>query len=106
MNLWEEMAADGDEFLSTFGKPIVFRGKTRLALINTSPVDQLMQDGGFVYRAYYRLRILAKDTDQLRREPPEQGEQVEVYGRPYTITGVTNRPPSPWIDLNVQSSTQ
>lgn len=106
MNLWEEMSSDGDEFLSTFGKPIVFRGKSLIVLINSSPVDQMMMDGGFVYRGYYRIRMLVKMEDPLRNRPPEQGEQVEVYGRQYTITGVTNRPPSPWIDINVQSSTQ
>lgn len=106
MNLWEEMEADGDEFLSTFGKSVVFRGKTHIVLIGTAPVDQMFSDGGFVYRAYYRIRILAKAGSELRKDPPAQGEQIEVYGRPYTITGVTDRPPSPWIDLNVQSSTQ
>lgn len=105
MNLWEEMAADGDEFLSTFGKPVVFRGKTHVVLIGTSPVDQMFTDGGFVFRANYRIRILAKDGSELRRDPPEQGEQIEVYGRPYTIISVTNRPPSPWIDIVTQSST-
>lgn len=98
------MAADGEEFLLTFGKPIVFRGKQKIVLISTSPVDQMFTDGGFVYRAYYRIRMLVKLDDPLRQEPPKQGEQLEVYGRQYTVTSVTNRPPSPWIDVSVQST--
>jgi len=106
MNLWDEMAADGDEFLSTFGREVVFRGKKVIALVNTNPVDQMMMDGGFVYRANFKIRFLVKPTDSLAKDPPTQGEQMDVYGRPYTITSITYRPPSPWIDCQVQSATQ
>ena len=106
MNLWDEMSNDGDEFLATFGREITFRGGKKIVLISASPVDQMMADGGFVYRASYRIRMLIKTGDVLRKDPPKQGESVDIYGRPYTVVSVTDRPPSPWIDLSVQSATQ
>jgi hypothetical protein len=106
MNLWDEITADGDEFLSTFGREVTFRNKKVVVLVNTNPVDQMFSEGGFVYRATFKIRFLCKPNSELSNTPPAQGEQVEVYGRPYTVTSVTNRPPSPWIDCQVQSSTQ
>lgn len=101
MSLWSEMEKDGPEFLKTFGRPIVFRGINMSALVSRAPVDQMLVDGGFQYNSYYTVRILIPMGSELEMNPPKDGEFVTVFGRKYTITGITHRPPSPWIDLSV-----
>ena len=106
MPIWEEIANDGDEILSELGRQITFRGKTVLALIDNNPVEEAYGDGGFVYRAGYRVRLLIKAGSPLYKDFPKQGEHIDVYGRQHTITRVTNRIPSPWVDVFVISSNQ
>lgn len=105
-DLWSEMEKDGGDFLSTFGRDIVFRGKKVRVLLNTNPVDQAMMDGGFVYRAVFQVSFFAPEGSEFALRPPEQGEQMDVYGRAFTITTQTYRPPDPWIACTVQSATQ
>lgn len=101
MSLWTEMADDGPEFLETFGRPVVFRGQTVQALISRAPIDQMLNDGGFTYNASWSIRFLAPTGSTLANNPPEHGERVTVFGKLSTILTITNRPPSPWIDVLV-----
>lgn len=101
MSLWTEMADDGPEFLETFGRPVVFRGQTMQALISRAPIDQMLNDGGFTYNASWSIRFLAPTGSTLANTPPEHGERVTVFGKLSTILTITNRPPSPWIDVLV-----
>ena len=66
----------------------------------------MMGDGGFILKAGYRIRILAKSDSKFIKDPPRQGEHMEVYNKKYTVTRVTYRPPSPWIDVFVILSNQ
>jgi hypothetical protein len=100
-SLWEEMESDGPEFLETFGRPIVFRGQTISALIGRSAEMQSLTDGGFIYSGSFNVRIFAPTGTPFANELPEQGERMVIWGKEYTITGITARPPAPWIDLLV-----
>lgn len=106
MSLWDEMLADGDEILATFGREATFRGKKVLVMVNTNQMDQLMMDGGFAYKAHFRIRFLLRPGTDLHAQPPKSGEQLSLFGSAFTIVSVTYRPPSPWMDVQVQSSTQ
>ena len=106
MSLWSEIASDGDEILECFGRSVTFRGTTHTVLLAQNPLEQMMGDGGFIFRAGFNVRMLAKDGSALRLNPPAQGEIFTIFGREYTATSITNRPPSPWIDCLVQSTTQ
>lgn len=106
MSLWEEMASDGEYILDEFGRTVTFRTVPVVVLLDQNPLEQMIGDGGFIYRAGFRVRILAPAGNPLRINPPEQGEIFTIFGREYTITTVTNRPPSPWIDCQVVSTTQ
>jgi hypothetical protein len=96
------MEQDGEEMLSEFGRVVVFRGQQVIALIENNPLDEVMQRGGMQVEASYRIRWLARKGGPIEARPPEFGEQVEVYGRMFTVVTITRRPPSPWIDTVVQ----
>lgn len=106
MSLWSEMEQDGTAILEEFGRAVTFRNVSRTVLLDSNPLEQIVGDGGFIYRAGFRVRILAGAGHPLRVSPPTQGEIFTIFGREYTITTVTNRPPSPWIDCQVISTTQ
>lgn len=99
-SLWEEMTNDGPEFLETFGRPIKFRGKDDVAMISRSPIGQLMADGGMTYDANHSVRIYAPAGSDYSVNPPKQGEQLFFFNKKHTILEVTDRRPSPWIDLS------
>lgn len=102
MSLWEEMEQDGEEILQEAGRVVVFRGQQYHVLVDVNPLDEVMSRGGMQIEASYRVRWLVKKGGPLEQRPPDFGEQVEVYGRPFTIVTITRRPPSPWIDTVVQ----
>lgn len=102
MSLWEEMEQDGEEILQDCGRVVIFRGGQNTVLIDVNPLDEVMSRGGMQIESSYRIRWLAKKGGPLEQRPPEFGEQVEVYGRQFTIVTITRRPPSPWIDTVVQ----
>jgi hypothetical protein len=102
MSLWEEMEIDGEEILLEAGRVVVFRGQQYTVLVDVNPLDEVMSRGGMQVEGSYRVRWLSKKDSPLDQRPPEFGEQVEVYGKPFTIVTITRRPPSPWIDTVVQ----
>lgn len=104
MSLWSEMSDDAAEFLETFGRPIVFRGVSFYGMVSRAPVEQMLQDGGMTYHSAYQVRIHAPEGSSYTTNKPTQGEFITVFGARYTILAVTNRPPSPWIDLTVSLS--
>lgn len=101
-SLWEEMSEDGPEFLETFGRPAKFRNKDISALISRSPIGQLMADGGMVYNAVHNVRLYAPAGSEYDVTRPKQGEFIYFFGQKHTILDVTDRPPSPWIDVSTQ----
>jgi len=104
MSLWTEMADDAPEFLEEFGRPIVFRTQTISALLNRTIDTQMLTNGGFTYGSNYAVRILAPDGHPYKTDKPTHGEFVTIFGKRYTVTGVTVRSPDPWIDLQVELS--
>lgn len=102
MSLWSEMEEDAIDILYEVGRSVTFRGMKHDVLIDVNPLDEVMSRGGMQIDASYRVRWLAKRGSALEKEPPAFGEQVEVYGRMFTIVTITRRPPSPWIDTVVQ----
>jgi hypothetical protein len=106
MSLWDEISADGSQFLSEFGRSITFRGISVVVLIDTNPIEQNLENGGFVYTSGFRVRMLAVAGSTYATTPPANGEVMTIYGDPYTVKQVTIRPPSPWIDAFVIASNQ
>lgn len=106
MSLWDEISADGSQFLSEFGRSITFRGINVVALVDRNPIEQNLEDGGFVYTSGYRVRLLAVAGSTYAVTPPVSGEVMTIYGAKYTIKQTTIRPPSPWIDVYVIASNQ
>lgn len=106
MSLWDEMASDGEQILEEFGRTVTFRTVARTVLLDQNPLEQVVGDGGFIYRSGFRVRILAPAGDPLRVSPPTQGEIFTIFGKEYSITTITNRPPSPWIDCQVIATDQ
>ena len=106
MSLWDEMANDGASILSELGRPVTLRGVTYSALIDQNPLEQMMGEGGFVYRSGFKVRLLVPNGHALYTTPPHQGEIFTIFGREYTITTITSRRPSPWLDMMVISTNQ
>ena len=102
--LWEEMEGDGPEFLETFGRPVIFRSQEIKALVGRSAEMQSLTDGGFTYSGSFNVRIFAPSDSPYAKDTPQQGERMVIWGKEYTITGITPRPPSPWIDLLVANT--
>ena len=103
-SIWDELTKDGPEFLGTFGRPIKFRGKDMTALIGRAPEMQNLADGGFTYSSQFSVRLFAPMGSELQEQVPVQGERIIVWNKQYTITGVTERFPDPWIDVFVAPS--
>jgi hypothetical protein len=101
-NIWEEMAEDGPEFLDEFGRMMTYRGATFKVLLNRSMDAQMLSDGGFTYSSGYTVRMLCPDGHAYKLAEPRQGEQITVFNKQYTITGVNVRSPDPWIDIQVK----
>jgi hypothetical protein len=106
MSLWDEMANDGASILSELGRPVTLRGVTYSALIDQNPLEQMMGEGGFIYRSGFKVRLLVRSGEALYTTPPHQGEIFTIFGREYTITTITSRRPSPWLDCMVISTNQ
>jgi hypothetical protein len=106
MSLWDEMANDGASILSELGRPVTFRGVTYSALLDQNPLEQMMSEGGFIYKSGFKVRLLVRSGDALYATPPHQGEIFTIFGREYTITTITSRRPSPWLDCMVISTNQ
>lgn len=100
-NVWDELTNDGPEFLTAFGRQVTFRQQSIAVLISRAPIEQMLNDGGFAYSATYVLRIYAPIGSAMALSPPTFGEKFIVFGKESTILTVTNRPPSPWIDVMV-----
>jgi hypothetical protein len=103
-SIWDEIRKDGPEFLREFGRPIVFRSQNIQALIGRAPEMQNLTDGGLIYSGNFSIRIYAPTGTPFDVDPPTQGERVKVWGKDYTITAVTHRPPDSWIDLMLVST--
>lgn len=99
-SLWEEMSEDGPEFLETFGRPIKFRTKDDVALINRSSISQMMSDGGFTYDGNHTVRLYAPVGSDYYVNAPKAGEFIYFFNNKHTILSITDRRPSPWIDLS------
>lgn len=100
------MYLDGVALVKEFGRPVEFRGNRLLALVGTNPLQGVYEDGGVVIQSSFNVRFVVKDDDLLRQKPPKDRERIIVYGREYVILSVTDRQPSPWIDAQVQASSQ
>jgi hypothetical protein len=59
-----------------------------------------MADGGMAYDANHSVRIYAPAGSEYSNDVPKQGEQIQFFGKKHTILEVTDRRPSPWIDLS------
>lgn len=103
-NIWEELENDGPEFLTEFGRTVVFRGQTFKALVSRSELSQALDTGGFTYGSGYNVRIFAPAGHALEASPPEHGEHITVFGVRYTVVSTIIRKPDPWIDIGVTIS--
>ena len=106
MTLWDEMYVDGQGLVKEFGRPVQFRGNSLHALVGANPLAGVYEDGGVVMQSSFNVRFLVGKSDLLRDRPPKDREHLTVYGREYIILSVTDRYPSPWIDCQVQASSQ
>lgn len=105
-SIWDEMRKDAPSFLKEFGRDVTFRGKTWKVMLENNPLDQMMMDGGMVVKASFKVRFYAEKGGPLEKNPPKFGEQLGIYGRPFTVVSITYHPPSPWYDVVVHSTTQ
>lgn len=101
MSLWDEMKEDSEEFLTDFGREIVFRGEKYKVLIGSNNVQEQLDVGGFTFKAGYRVRFYIETGGILERKLPTYGERLTIYGKTYALDDITYRPPSPWFDANV-----
>jgi len=105
-NLWDEIAKDGLKILPELGREIQFRGQKMLALLDNNPVSESIGDGGFIYGASFRVRLLITKDSPLYTNLPVDGESMIIYSREFTVRQVKNRMPSPWFDVYVISTNQ
>ena len=105
-DFYNDIARDCQEVLDNLGRDVQFRDKTIKVLLDSNPVEEVLADGGFVYRSGYRVRVNPTEKNNFIKDPPSQGEIITIYGREHTITKVTPRFPSPWLDVFVIASNQ
>lgn len=105
-DFYNDIARDCNEILANLGRDIEFRDKKLKALLDNNPVEEVLSDGGFVYKAGYRVRLVADIQSKFISDPPNQGEIMVIYGREHTITKVSQRQPSPWLDVFVIATNQ
>ena len=100
------MEADGEQLVKEFGREVIFRGLTYIALVGSNPLQAQYEDGGIVISSSFNVRFLVKQGTVLFTNPPKQSEKVYIYGREFTIISTTDRKPSPWFDAQVQGANQ
>lgn len=106
MTVWETMTRYGAQQIAEFGRDVVFRGNPLKAIIGQNSLSENFEKGGLVYSSAFSIRFFAPLGEWLSNNPPKQGEKIQFADRSYTITAVTIRKPSPWIDCSMEATDQ
>lgn len=97
MSLYNEMAADLDQILVEFGKPVKIHGEEHVALISEPSLDLGLEVGGLDFKA----RLTAKVARSALTRMAQTGDEFLYNGAAYHIRTVVDRPPHPIIVLEV-----
>ena len=100
------MTLYGSQQIAEFGRDVVFRGNPLKAIIGSNSLTEGFRDGGVVYSSAFNIRFFSPLGELLSNNPPKQGEKIQFAERSYTITAVTVRKPSPWIDCSMEATDQ
>lgn len=111
MGLPDEWAADAAEILAEIPKAVTVKnvpGGTPVALNCLMSQPAVMQDletGGFLNQTSYDIKFLRTDA-VANPGLIAYGNVVAYQGEEYRIMTVTDRPPSAWIIVKVQTKVQ
>lgn len=111
MGLPEEWAADAAEILAEIPKAVTVKnvpGGSPVSLNCLMSQPAVMQDletGGFLNQTSYDIKFLRTDA-VANPGLIAYGNLVNYQGEDYRIMTVTDRPPSAWIIVKVQTKVQ
>jgi hypothetical protein len=100
MNRYDGIAADLVEVFDDLAQPIIWNGATYQALVADPAVSLDLQTGGFLPQADFVVKLRRDDLSTL----PALGQLITIQATKYQISGITNKPTSPLIVLQVSRS--
>ena len=100
MTRYDEIAADLAEVFDDIAQPIIWNGATYQGVVADPSVSLDLQSGGFLPQADFLVKLRRAALSTL----PALGQLVTIQGTPYQISGITDKPASPLIVLQVSRS--
>lgn len=100
MNRYDEMAADLTEVFDDIAQSVEWQGATYQAVVADPSVSLDLQNGGFLPQADFVVKLRRDDLSAW----PVLGQLLTIQGTPYQISGITDKPTSPLIVLQVSRS--
>ena len=97
MSFYDEMAADFDQVLAEFGKPVRIHGEDHTTLISEPALDLDLEVGGIDFKARFTAKLARSALTRM----PQTGDEFLYNGVSYHVRTVVDRPPHPIIVLEV-----
>jgi hypothetical protein len=98
MSIHDEIAADAEEILLEFGKPILLEGMPLRALISEPQETLELGVGGFTASGNFTVKLLRHQLSQV----PKIGAKLIYADQSYRIIRVSDRPPHALVTLTVE----
>ncbi len=100
MSRYDEIAVDLIEVFDDIAQPVEWQGETYQAVVADPSVSLDLQTGGFLPQADFLVKLRRATLSSL----PALGQLLTIQGAQYQISGITNKPTSPLIVLQVSRS--
>jgi hypothetical protein len=100
MSRYDEIATDLAEVFDEIAQSIIWNGATHQAVVADPSVSLDLQSGGFLPQADFLVKLRRDTLSTL----PALGQLVTIQATTYQISGITDKPTSPLIVLQVSRS--
>ena len=98
---YDELDADLATIIDEVGIEIIWSGNTYRAVVADTRVELDLQSGGFMPEADFQVKIRKA---ALPDPGPKPRQSLTIRGETFAIKGLTDRPTSPLLVLNVARS--
>ena len=100
MSRYDEIATDLTEVFDDIAQSVEWQGETYQAVVADPSLSLDLQTGGFLPQADFLVKLRRATLSSL----PALGQLLTIQGAQYQISGITNKPTSPLIVLQVSRS--
>lgn len=100
MSRYDEIAADLTEVFDEVAQPVGWSGAIYPAVVADPNISLDLQTGGFLPQAEFLVKLRRAALPAV----PALGQFITIEGLAYQISGITDKPASPLIILQVARS--